>query len=441
MEDRYLTEGDINNSVLRRDWDQQMAKTASAESLVRDRNCFLHQSLSTPCLDSIERADGIFLYLESGKSYMDFHGNNVHQLGYNNRFIIERVIDQLNNLHFCPRRYTNRTAIECAELISQLLPPDFNRVLFAPSGALAVSMALKLGRLISGRYKIISTWDSFHGATLDTIAAGGEAQFKKSMGPLMPGVINIPPFMQRGGIFDGDEQKYLEYLEYVIDKEKEIGVLLIETIRNTDVQIPSESYWKAIREICDRNDIILILDEIPISMGRTGTMFAFENFGIVPDILCLGKGLGAGVYPMAAIATKGSYNIGAELSLGHFTYEKSPVGSAATIAAIEFIQQNAILGRVNDLHSLFRDKLFELRSKHPVIEDVRCIGLLGAIEFDNDLSGETSLAESVLYKCLNKGLSFKIANGNTIQLCPPLIISEEELKQAFLIIDQSLCEV
>jgi 4-aminobutyrate aminotransferase len=182
-------------------------------------------------------------------------------------------------LAFSPRRYTNVPAIELAKKLGSLLPGDLKRVLFAPGGSSAISMALKLARMVTGKHKIISLWDSFHGASLDTIAAGGERDFRKGMGPLTPGVERIPPAMTYRGPFasGGDDLAYAEYLEYVIEKEGDIGAFLIETIRNTDVQIPSTRYWKKVREICTRHNVLLILDEIPIAFGRTGKMFAVSS--------------------------------------------------------------------------------------------------------------------------------------------------------------------
>jgi 4-aminobutyrate aminotransferase len=289
-----------------------MSDPETADYLHEDAEYFLHQSLSTPCLDVLVECEGIYLTDLQGKRYMDFHGNNVHQLGYRNPYIIEKLKEQLDILPFSPRRYTNIPAIELAKKLGSLLPGDLNRVLFAPGGTSAISMALKLARIVTGRHKVISLWDSFHGASLDAISAGGELDFRKDMGALMPGVERIPPPMTYRGPFAaaGDSDvAYADYLEYVIEKEGDIGAFIIETIRNTDVQIPSQAYWIRVQEICKKHQVLLILDEIPIAFGRTGKMFAFEHYPIEPDIICLGKGLGGGVMPMAAIVARDAYNI------------------------------------------------------------------------------------------------------------------------------------
>lgn len=437
------TEGDINLSASREAWYAVISHPETRQYLEEDARHFLHQSLSTPCLDVLESCEGIYLTDISGKQYMDFHGNNVHQLGYGNAYIIERVKAQMDVLAFSPRRYTNVPAIDLAKKLGSLLPGDLKRVLFAPGGSSAISMALKLARMVTGKHKIISLWDSFHGASLDTIAAGGERDFRKGMGPLTPGVERIPPAMTYRGPFasGGDDLAYAEYLEYVIEKEGDIGAFLIETIRNTDVQIPSTRYWKKVREICTRHNVLLILDEIPIAFGRTGKMFAFEHYGIEPDIICLGKGLGAGIIPMAGIVARESYNIAAEVSLGHFTFEKSPLGSVAALAMLEYIEKNNILEKVRDDSAYLQEELEKLKQRFPLIGDVRGIGLLWGIELVTDRVTKAKAireAEAVMYECLQNGLSFKVSQGNVLQLSPPLIISRTQLSAALKILEHAL---
>jgi 4-aminobutyrate aminotransferase len=438
------TEGDINLSAARRDWYAVMSDPETASYLQEDAEYFLHQSLSTPCLDVLASCEGIYLTDIQGKRYMDFHGNNVHQLGYRNPYIIEKLKEQLDILPFSPRRYTNVPAIELAKKLGSLLPGNLNRVLFAPGGTSAISMALKLARIVTGKHKVVSLWDSFHGASLDAISAGGELDFRKDMGPLMPGVERIPPPMTYRGPFtsaNNGDVAYADYLEYVIEKEGDIGAFLIETIRNTDVQIPSQAYWNRVRDICTKHKVMLILDEIPIAFGRTGKMFAFEHYDIEPDIICLGKGLGGGVMPMAAIVARDTHNVARSVSLGHFTHEKSPLGSVAALAMLEYMEQNQILEKVQQDALFMADELTKLQAKFPLIGDVRGMGLLWGIELVTDKDTKEKAvkeAEIVMYECLKNGLSFKVSQGNVLQLSPPLIISRNQLSEALLILENAL---
>ncbi len=437
------TEGDINISPNRQKWQSENIDKNAKSILDEDEKYFIHQSLSTPCLDVVDEAEGIYLTTSSGKKIMDFHGNNVHQIGFRNKYVIERVKSQIDKLPFSTRRYTNKKAIELAKRLTELTPAGLDKVLFAPGGTGAVGIAIKLARYVSKKHKILVFWDSFHGASLDAISAGGESLFRADIGPLMPGVEHVPPpTSYRGILGDGaDDSKYADYIEYVVEKEGDIGMMLFETIRNTDVQIPSKSFWQKVRKICDENNIILILDEIPIAFGRTGKMFAYEHFGIEPDILVLGKGLGAGIIPMASVIARNEYDIAQNISLGHYTFEKNPLGAEAGLAMLDFLKNENVLNNVNLHEKLFRDKLLELKEKYEIIGDVRGIGLLWGIELvlnRNTKEKADDLAEKLMYYCIENGLSFKVSQGNVIQLSPPLIITEEQAHQALAIFENGL---
>lgn len=440
----YFTEGDINFSDERRKWNQQITDPQTRQLLEDDARYFLHQSMSTPCIDVLESCKGSSLTTISGKKLLDFHGNNVHQLGYGNDYLVSQITEQLHRLSFSPRRYTNQPTVELAKKLAGLLPGDLNRSLFAPGGTSVVGMALKLARVVTGKHKIVSFWDSFHGASLDAISAGGESIFKKHMGPLMPGVISIPPPTTYWGIFgdtEGDQLNYADYLEYVIKKEGDIGAFIAETIRNTDVQIPSKAYWKRVREICTKHNVLLILDEIPIALGRTGKMFAFEHYEIEPDILCLGKGFGGGIIPFAAMITRDKYNVAADISLGHYTHEKSPLGSVAALGTINFIENENLLQKVVEDGHWFGNELEKLKEKFDAIGDVRGIGLLWGIELVKNRDSRekaNSLAERVMYECMRNGLSFKVSQGNVLQLSPSLTIERIDLQKAISILADSI---
>ncbi|EGQ9189923.1 aspartate aminotransferase family protein [Vibrio parahaemolyticus] len=443
----FRSEGDVNTTPARQAWNASMDDERTQALLKRDSEVFLHQAMSTPCLDTLEAAEGIYIQDATGKKYMDFHGNNVHQLGYGHPHVIKRVQEQIAKLPFSPRRFTNETAIECAEKLTQICGGELNRVLFAPGGTSAVGMALKLARHITGNYKVVSLWDSFHGASLDAISVGGEACFRQGMGPLMAGVERIPPAVSYRGAFpvaDGSDVHYADYLEYVIEKEGGVGAFIAEAVRNTDVQVPSKAYWKRIREICDKHNVMLIIDDIPNGMGRSGEWFTYQAYDIEPDMLCVGKGLGGGLVPIAAMVTKDKYNTAEQISMGHYTHEKSPIGCAAALATMEAIEQGGLLDKVKADSQFMREKLLEMKAKYPVIGDVRGIGMLWGIELVTDHESKARAydeAEAVLYQCLNNGVSFKVSQGNVIQLSPPLIITREQLTEALAIFEEAIAKV
>jgi (R)-1-hydroxy-2-aminoethylphosphonate ammonia-lyase len=435
-------EGDVNLSPLRRTWQEQHIHGVTRDLLEEDSRYFLHQSLSTPCLNSLVSSEGIWLEDAEGRRYMDFHGNSVHQVGYGHPHVIEAVKRQLDTLPFSPRRFTNSAAIDLARKLTSLAPDPLAKVLFAPGGTLAIGMALKLARIATGRHKTLSMWDSFHGASLDAISVGGEAIFRKGIGPLLPGAEHAPPFDPGGckfGCGGSCNMRCAEYVEHVLAKEEDIGAVIVETVRSTDVQAPPPEYYRKIRSACDDHGALLILDEIPVGLGRTGWMFAFEQYDVVPDMVVLGKGLGGGVFPMAALLARDGLDVARDRALGHYTHEKSSVGCAAALATLEVIENEGLLRRARDLGARALERMHLLKRKHALVGDVRGIGLLLGIELKRP-NGEPARqeAEQVLYGCLSKGLSFKVGQGNVLVLAPPLIIKAQELDEALDIVDDAL---
>jgi 4-aminobutyrate aminotransferase len=434
-------EGDVNLSPLRREFEAAHIHAPTRALLDADADAFLHQSLSTPCFNALAACDGIWLEDVEGRRIMDFHGNNVHQVGYRHPHVMTAVKRALDTLPFSPRRFTNDAAIALAEKLNALAPDPLGKVLFAPGGTLAIGMALKLARLATGRHKTLSLWDSFHGASLDAISIGGEAIFRKGIGPLLPGTEHAPPCDPgtcRFGCGGTCNARCALYLDYVLGKEEDIGAVIIETVRCTDVQVPPPEYYRIVRAACDRHGALLILDEVPICLGRTGRMFAFEHYGIVPDMVVLGKGLGGAVFPMAALIARRDLDLAADGALGHYTHEKSSVGCAAALATLEVIENERLLEKSRAQGVVALDRLRELKAKHPLVADVRGIGLLLGIELARDGVPARREAEQVMYRCLADGLSFKVGQGNVLTLSPPLIITPAELDRAFAILDAAL---
>ena len=417
------TEGDFNSTPLRHMWQDQYIDTTVRETLARDDKFFLHQSLSTPCLTEIVKCEGSYLIDASGRKYLDFHGNSLHQIGYSHPKVIDAIKLQLDELSFCPRRFTNKPAIELAEKLSEFAPGDLNKVLFAPGGTSAVGMAMKLARYATGRHKTISMWGTFHGASLDAISIGGEALFRDDLGPLLPGCFHVPWPKKTA---DADE------IEKIMEKEGDIGAIISEPMRCTTVERPENGYWLRLRELCDRYGALLILDEIPLAFGRTGKMFCCEHSGVIPDILIVGKGLGGGVFPMASIIAKNNLDIAQMKALGHYTHEKSPVGAAAALAMFDVIESEKLIDRSASLGRKTKMELEGLFSNLSIVKEIRGLGLALAIEMIRP-----DISECILYECLSNGLSFKVSNGNVLTLTPPLTITDQEMDEAVFIIKRA----
>lgn len=443
--DVFKSEGDVNSSAHRRAWTERHINAETRQWLDADARVFLHQALSTPCLNALAGCEGSYLIDLEGRRYLDFHGNSVHQVGFANPRVIEAIVKQMQTLAFSPRRYTNIPAIELAQKLTSLAPGDLNRVLFAPSGAVVMSIALQLARAATGRHKTVSMWDSFHGATLDAISVGGEAFFRRGNGPLLPGCEHVPPADPRHcpfGCGAACNLKCADYIEYVLEKEGDVAAVVGETIRSAPF-IPPPDYWKRVRAACDKHGALLILDEIPNGLGRTGRMFACEHYGVVPDILLLGKGLGGGIFPLAALLARDHLNVAADRALGHFTHEKSPVGAAAALATIQFIEDEKLVPRAAALGEKTLGRLRQMMERHSLIGDVRGLGLALGVELTRDratMSRATDEADRVLHTCLENGLSFKVTMGSILSLSPPLTISDAEMDQALDILGRAIAQ-
>lgn len=440
------SEGDLNLSQHRAAWAKAHLSDATAKVLQDDSRHFLHQSLSTPCLNVLKSAQGSWIEDLEGRRYLDFHGNNVHQVGFAHPRVVAAIKDQLDQLSFCTRRYTCQPAVELAARLAALAPGDLNRVLFAPGGTSAIGMALKLARVATGRFKFLSMWESFHGASLDSISVGGEAAFRQGIGPLLPGCEHVPPPDIRSCPFKCGYSCNLscaDYVEYVLEREGDVAAVVAETIRCTPF-IPPPDYWKRVRASCNKHGALLILDEIPIGLGRTGKFFAFEHYGIIPDILVLGKGLGGGIFPLAAMIAREGLNVAGDKALGHYTHEKNPVACAAGLATLRIIQEEQLVERARQLGDHALKRLQAMASPYPLIGDVRGLGLLLGVELlrnRNPLERATDEAERVMYSALHRGLNFKITMGNILTLTPPLTITQPELDQALDILDSSIAEI
>src|SRR5882724_2657154 len=399
------SEGDLNISPRRRAWAAENISVETQRLLDEDARYFLHQSLSTPCLAALKSCRGAWIEDVEGRRYLDFHGNNVHQVGFGHPRVLAAIKQQLDTLSFCTRRYTCESAVALAKKLVELAPGDLQRVLFAPGGTSAIGMALKLARVATGRFKFISMWDSFHGASLDAISVGGEAIFRSGIGPLLPGCEHAPPPDPRHCPFRCGAACNLacaDYIEYVLEKEGDVAAVIGETVRSTPF-IPPPDYWNRIRAACDKHGALLILDEIPVGLGRTGRLFACEHYGVVPDMLVLGKGLGGGVFPLAALLAREGLNRAADRALGHFTHEKNPVACAAGLATLQVIEEEKLVERSRSLGAEALERMRAIAGLHPLIGDVRGLGLLMGIELLSDrksLVRATDAAERVMYRAL-----------------------------------------
>ncbi|MFT3747660.1 MAG: aspartate aminotransferase family protein [Agriterribacter sp.] len=440
-------QGDNNISALRKTY------TASLDDNTRhwineDAKYFLHQALSTPVMNVLSKTSGAYIYDLSGNKYLDLHGNGVHNAGFSNPEIITAVIQQLQNeLAFTPRRYTNIPAVELAKKLVEITPPGLDRVLFCPGGSEAIEMAIALAKQVTGRWKTISYWDSYHGNGFQASTVGGEEHFTNGQGPMVPGAFHIefPNYYRNPWGFTDTraiDEEYIRQLTNILKRNPDVAAIIAEPISATPV-VPSRYYWQRIREICDDYGILLIFDEIIEGFGRTGKWFASEHY-ITPDILVLGKSLGGGILPLAGIVTKDKYNILQHRSIGHFTHEKNPLSCTAGLAAINYIEKNNLVENSAALGDYLIAELNKLKQRFPIIGNVAGKGLHIGVDLVKDNSTKKraeQAAEKVMYHCLNNGVAFKVIEGNIITMRPSLVITKEDcdkiadsLSKAFAII-------
>jgi 4-aminobutyrate aminotransferase len=445
-----LSEGDSNLSPARRSWKKTFIDPETAAWLKRDADVFVHQTLSTPCLNVLSGCKGPFIHDLGGRKYYDFHGNSAHQVGFAHPFVIAAIKEQLDTLCFCTRRYTNRPAIELAEKLAQIAPDPLGRVLFAPGGTTAVGIALKLARAATGRFKTVSMWDAFHGASLDAMSISGETMFRKDVGPLLTGAQQVPPAEPYRCLWDPEgrcdtcDLKCAAYIDYVLEKEGDVGAVIAEPVRNTAVNPPPPGYWQAVRAACDRHGALLIFDETAVCLGRTGKWFAFQNFDVVPDIVTLGKGLGGGIIPFAAMIASNDLDMAPEKGLGHYTHEKNPVAAAAALATIAVIEKERLPERANRLGAHLLGRLESMKADYDLVGDVRGIGLLTGMDLVTDRQSKKraiAAADQLMVACLQRGLSFKTSQGSFIPLSPPLNIARADLEDAMDILAAAFASV
>src|SRR5271163_4452604 len=432
-----LSEGDVNISPSRAAWRESSSERAR-DALDEDERYFLRQSLSTPCLTAIVRAEGAVLTDVEGRRILDFHGNSVHQLGHGHPKVVAAIKRAIDVLPFCPRRYANGNATALARRLVETAPKGLDKVLFAPSGAAAISMALKLARYATGRHKTLSFWESFHGANLDAIGIGGEALFRRGLGPMTAGAEHLPPLNLARRFFGDDKpfERFADYIDYALEVQGDVSALIAEPLRWTTVEAPPPEFWPQVKDSCRRHGALLIFDEIPSCLARTGALYACEQFGTTPDILVIGKGLGGGIMPLAAILAPSRLDCAPEAALGHYTHEKSPVACAAGLATLEVIEEEKLIDRANTLGQRGLERLHGMQTRYPIIRDARGFGCYFGVEIGGD--DPAGSAEQLMYRCLKRGLSFKIGGGNVVTLCPPLSIPFEQFDGALSIFENAL---
>ena len=366
-----LSEGESNSSKRRVEWQEESHNAETRKVLEQDANFFINQAVSSPCLSVVKKAEGACIEDKNGRSYLDFHGNNVHHIGYGHSDLKKAISLQMDDLPFAPRRFACDSALELAKKLAEISPGKLSKVLFTAGGSDAIEVALKIARAATGRHKTISFWDSFHGAGFGAASVGGEQLYRSHVsGPLLSGSEHVAPFACYRcpyGYPDLNGKPQIEicnstcadFVRYVLEKEGDVAAVIAEPVRAVPY-IPPPGYWKMVRRACNEFGALLIFDEIPTGLGKTGKMFACEHDETVPDLLVLGKALGGGILPIAAVLARSELDVAGNYALGHYTHEKNPVTAKAALTTIEIIEKENLVENAALLGKYMLDKLLSL---------------------------------------------------------------------------------
>lgn len=402
-------------------------------------------------------ADGIYMYDFDGNRYTDMASQLVNlNVGHNNKEIIEAIKEQASKYCYISPSYASLPRALLASKIINLMPDNMRKVFFCNGGADANENAIKMARMFTGRNKVFSRYRSYHGSTFGAGNLTGEPR-RYPLEPGIPGFVKFfDPYLYREQINFKSEE---EATKYYIAKLREqicyegydsVAAIVMETITGSNgIIIPPKGYLQGVRKLCDEFGIMMICDEVMAGFGRTGKMFAFENFDVKPDIVSFAKGITCGYVQLGGVVVSKAI---AEYFNDHtllcgLTYSGHPLACAAGIACLDYYESAHILDNVNKVGKVLGLELEKLKAKHKSVGDVRYIGLFSSIELVKDKVTKEPLVEygrdkeGVMGKIIGrlKALGFMTySHENMIFVCPPLIITEEQIKEELVKVDKVL---
>lgn len=408
----------------------------------------------------IEKADGIYMWDFDGNRYSDMSSQLVNlNVGHNCRPIIEAIKEQAEKYCYLSPSYGSEPRAELSKMIIDLMTDNMGKVFFTNGGADANENAIKIARMFTGRNKVFSRYRSYHGSTFGAGNLTGEPR-RYPLEPGIPGFVHFfDPYIYREPIEFESERAAAEYYvaklreQIIYEGPDSVAAIVMETITGSNgVIIPPEGYLQGVRKICDEFGIMMICDEVMAGWGRTGKMFAFENFDVKPDIVSFAKGVTCGYVQLGGVVVSkeiAAYFDDHLLSCG-LTYSGHPLACAAGVACVNYYKEANILENVNKVGKILGDILEALKEKHPCVGDVRYIGLFTSIELVKDKKTKEPLVpygkdpEGRMGKIIGalKAKGFMTySHENMIFVSPPLIITEEQIKEEMAKVDEVLFDV
>jgi len=411
---------------------------------------------------AVRRAKGVYFWDTGEKRYLDFNSMTMCvNIGHGDERVIEAMTAQARELPYAAPGMTTKIRAIASKTVAGITPGGkLGKVLFTLGGADANENAIKIARAASGRHKILARYRSYHGATAGAMAATGDPRRVAWEPDLMPGVVHfLDPYRYRStfhrtnpDISEADfALDYLNHLEEIIRYEGPgaIAAILLEPVTGTNgVIIPPQGYMQGVRALCDKYGILMIADEVMSGFGRTGKWFAVEHWGVTPDIITMAKGLTSAYAPLGAVAMKPELaaHFADEVFESGLTYTSHPISLAAAVANIQVLKEDKIIEHAAEMGPILHKMLADLGEAHPSVGEVRSIGLFGIIELVRDRktkepmtpwnSSSPEMAAFSKY-CLEHGL-YVSTHWHTALIIPPLIITEEQLKEGFAVLDEAL---
>lgn len=363
----------------------------------------------------IDRGKGAKVWDISNKEYVDCMGGyGVAIVGHCNERVVRAIKEQADKLIVCHMSLFNEMRLNFLKKLFSLTPPGIERVFFSNSGAEAVEAALKFSRKFSGRNGIIAMKGAYHGKTFGALSVTYNDKYRSSFKPLLEGVKFVPY---------GQASK----LEEAIDDK--IGAVILEPIQGeTGIIVPPGDFIEKVREICNRHHLVLIFDEIQSGLGRTGKMWAGQNWDTVPDVMCIAKGIAGGV-PMGLTLTKPEIIDCIKMGEHSSTFSGNPLACAAGLATLESLTEDKLVEKAGKIGTIFKEKLLRLQEKHRIIREVRGLGMMLGVEMRFDV-------RDLLLDAINEGLLMLYSGRNVIRLLPPLVMDEATVAKAVNIIDK-----
>lgn len=409
---------------------------------------------------AVERGEGIYFWDYQGKRYSDMSSQLVNlNLGHGNRAIIDAIKEQAEKICYISPSYGSEPRAELARMLVELMPDNIGKVFFTNGGADANENAVKMARMFTGRNKVFSRYRSYHGSTYGAGNLTGEPR-RYPVEPGIPGFVKFfDPYLYRDSLPFASEKEagayYVSKLREQVEYEgaHNVAAIVLETVTGSNgVIIPPEGYLKGVRKICDDYGIMLICDEVMAGFGRTGKMFAFENWDIKPDMITFAKGVTCGYIQLGGVAVSKtiSAHFDDNVLLCGLTYSGHPLACAAGIACVKYYGEHGVLENVKKTAPVLGSLLEKMKDSHPCVGDVRYIGLFSAVELVKNKGTREPLvkygkdSEGVM-KAINAKLAAKgfmtYTHENMILVAPPLIITEAQLREELSKLDEVLKEV